>query len=95
MFTGDVTLSATTALGLISLQNGNSLQVVGNNHVLSGGGVIRAFLIAGIAADGQSAAPTTVAISDLTITNVLARGGNGTGGRGLGGGRRCSSDRRL
>ncbi len=84
----DISLGA-TALEAINLNTGNVLNIVGNGHTLSGGGVVTPqrglFVYAG-----------TVSIADLTIANMVAKGGAGAGagggGAGLGGGLFISSN---
>ncbi len=76
-------------LGAINLASNlpivaTSVTIVGGGNTLDGAGAFRGFLISGIASDGQNAAATSVTISNLTIQNVKAQGGNG----GLGGWRR-------
>ena len=64
----------------ISLYNDSALSILGNGNTLDGGGQD----------DGLYAYSGNVTISDLTIANAVAKGGNGTGaaggGAGLGGG---------
>ena len=68
-----------TALLAVNLVAGVTLDIIGNGHTLDGGGSDRGlFVYAG-----------AVTVEDLAINNMLARGGNATGGgggAGLGGG---------
>src|SRR6516162_4384066 len=62
-FTGDINL--TSQLLAINLASGSTLTIEGSNHVIDGGNTQRGlFVYAG-----------TVTISDLTIQNMVARGG--------------------
>jgi autotransporter-associated beta strand protein len=67
-----------------------SVNIVGNGNTIDGGSTYRGFLISGVAPNGIDAAATTVSISNLTIQNVKAKGGDGGspggGGGGLGAG---------
>jgi hypothetical protein len=79
----DITLTGATLdeLAAINLKSGVTLDIVGQGHTLDGGNMQRGlFVYSG-----------TVTIEDLTIQNMIARGGNGgsllgSGGSGGGGG---------
>ncbi len=87
------TITIQSGLGTITLGSNlplvaQSTTIIGNNNTIDGVSTYRGFLISGIASNGINAAATTVAISNLTIQNVMAQGGAGTtgGGGGLGAG---------
>jgi len=87
------TITLQPGLGAINLASNlplvaTSVSIVGNGNTLDGASTYRGFLISGIAANGIDAAATTVSISNLTIQNVRAKGGDGAvgGGGGLGAG---------
>ena len=75
---GNISLS--TALEAINLQSGVTLDIVGKGFTLDGRGTQRGLFVYAGAVD----------ISNLTISNMVAQGGNGAsgggGGAGLGGG---------
>ena len=86
-YSGQGLIRLTSDLPLIS-QGTNFIGAGIGNTIIDGASTYRGFLISGIAADGQNAAPTNVTISGLSVQNVVAAGGAGGhgGGGGLGAG---------
>lgn len=73
-FTNNITLSGMDDLP--ALQDKGGVQIVGNGYTLQGDGNTRGFMVYG----------GNVAIDDLTISDMVARGGAGGGGAAGGGG---------